>query len=362
MDTRPRIRTKHPGIAYRERADGSRQYMFWYTDSAGKPHWKNVDGGEREAKQARARVVDKMARGEKIIPNRVLFADFARKWLKQQTNLKPKTLETYEWAIEKHLVPKIGERRKLSQIDVNVVAQFIKDMQGKKAWTIRACLTPLSGIMRSAVRSGLTPVNPVTQLERSERPQGDQARMNILDTDEIKLLLNAATETYKGLLATAIFTGLRIGELLALKWEDLGWEDGVIHVHDSKTRAGVREVVLMPALQQILATHSLAHEGSVYVFETWQGQQMKRRTVARRALEDTLTRAKIEKRIRFHDLRHTFASILISQGHDWAYISEQMGHSSIATTLRIYGHLMDRHKKREEAREKMEAAYGEVLG
>jgi integrase len=162
-------------------------------------------------------------------------------------------------------------------------------------------------------------------------------------------------------IASSSCLGLRISEILSLTWDDIDWDEGVIRVRKSKTRAGVREVVLLPTLQQILAKHSLEHEGSTFVFETHDGRQMKPRTVLRRAVEDTLRRSGIQKKLRFHDLRHTHAAILIDQGHPDSFICEQMGHANISTTHKVYGHLIDRAQKREEARLKLEAAFGEML-
>ena len=98
------------------------------------------------------------------------------------------------------------------------------------------------------------------------------------------------------------------------------------------------------------------------MFATAKGNKIHPSSLRRDALRPALERAGITKRIRFHDLRHTFASILIHHGHDKAYVAEQMGHSSPNVTERIYGHLFDREKKREEARAKMEAEFGQVLG
>ena len=92
MSARPRIKTKHPGVAYRERPDGSRQYMIWFTGTDGKPHWQNTVGGEGDAKRARAKIINDMAQGKKVAPSRTLFADFARDWLEEQTNLSPKSV------------------------------------------------------------------------------------------------------------------------------------------------------------------------------------------------------------------------------------------------------------------------------
>lgn len=359
-DGRPRIRTRHPGVYYRLRADGTRQHIYEYTDSEGKQRFKNFPGGERETAKERAKVIGRLAKGEKIAPSRVTFADFARSWLKEQHNLSPKSVETYRNAIEVHLIPRLGTRTRLSEVDVDMVARMIQSMQkdGKKAWTIRTTLTPLSRIMASASRRGLAPTNPVAQLERSERPQGDQARMNILDSDEIRLLLSKAGR-WRTLIATAIFTGLRVSELLALEWGDIDWAEGVIHVRGTKSRAAQREVTLMPALQQILASHWESTEG--LVFTNSRGGPLLRDVVRKDGLYPALIRAGIVKHVRFHDLRHTFASILISQGCDAAYVAEQMGHASIATTLKTYAKLFDGKKKRETARERMQAQFGEVL-
>jgi integrase len=139
------------------------------------------------------------------------------------------------------------------------------------------------------------------------------------------------------------------------------WAEGIIHVRDAKTKAGVREVVLMPALQQILADHSLKNDTTL-VFETKRGKRIEHSSVRRDALYPALKKAGVTKRIRFHDLRHTYASILIDQGHPETFICEQMGHANPAITRRIYGHLFDRDKRREDARSKLEAAFGQVLG
>ena len=361
MTDRRRVKTRYPGVYYRLAVDGrTRLYEIAYRGTDGRQRFERVEGGERDAVEVRNRILDRMAHGHTVAPTKVTLGEFAPAWLEEQSQLKPKTISSYRWAIDKVLVPRLGTKR-LVDINVNHVAGLIADLQkeGKKAWTIRGVLTPLSRIMATAVRRGLAPANPVAQLEKHELPKGDQARMEILDSDGIGRLLGVATATYKPLLATAVFTGMRIGELLALRWDDVDWDEGVIHVRDSKTRAGVREVVLMPALQQLLAKHSLEHEGSTYVFETRDGEHMKQRTVLR-ALAATLKRAKLPH-MRFHDLRHTYASILIDQGHPETFICEQLGHANASITRSVYGHLFDRKKRREEARNRLEAAFGEVL-
>lgn len=351
MVDRPRIKTKYPGVAYREKADGTKQYCVWFKGTDGRPRWQNTVGGERDAVRERARIINDIARGKKVAPTKILFSTFAHEWLEERT-LAPKTIEAYRSQIDTHLIPRLGRYTKLSEVDVNLVASMIAGMkkEGYKAWSIRAALTPLSGIMNTAVRRGLAPANPKAQLERSEMPQGDAARMNILDTDEIHLVLAKANEKHRLLLKTSVFTGLRISEVLALRWEDIDWAEGVIHVRGTKTRAARRDVFLVDFLKQELAAKSLESQDEL-VFHS-------KPTTVRAALRSALKKAGVQKHVRLHDLRHTFASILIHQGHPETFIADQMGHSSAAFTKQTYGHLFDGKKQRERAQEMMQEAFG----
>lgn len=362
MSDRKRIKTAHPGVMYRERPDGSRQYLIWYQGTDGRGRFENVPGGERDAVKARARIVDRINHGHKVAPTRIKMDAYSRTWL-EGLDHKPQTIRTYGWAIEKHIIPQLG-RYRVSEMDVHRVARFISQMkkEGYKAWTINNALTPLRLILKRAMRDGFIPVDPFPLLERSERPKGDQKEMSILDTDEIQTFLGAATDWYRPLLSTAIFTGMRRGELLNLKWEDVDLDAGIIKVQDSKTRAGIREVILFPALEKILRRHKLAqHQGAVYVFETHERRQMRGDVVLKSAMKATLKRSGIKKEMRFHDLRHTYASILIHQGQTDQFICEQIGHSSSAVTRRVYGHLFDREARREDARARLEAEFGGIL-
>ena len=122
-------------------------------------------------------------------------------------------------------------------------------------------------------------------------------------------------------------------------------------------------LVLMPALSRVLRRHKIASQFSQdgdYVFATETGKPAHRRTVVRNGLEASLRRAKIDH-LRFHDLRHTFASILIAQGLDVVFVSDQLGHSDPAVTLRVYAKMFDPKDRRQEARERLEAAFGGIV-
>ena len=198
----------------------------------------------------------------------------------------------------------------------------------------------------------------------------------MLDRDEIGRLLSAATPAYRTLLATAVFTGLRQGELLGLTWADIDFEDSLVRVSKQLDRSGervapktlqaVREVTLMPALGRVIREHKLRSpfaRPEDPVFASQAGTPLYWRNVSVCGLAGAFERARIEPpRPRFHDLRHTFASLLVSEGLNVVYVSRQLGHASPDITLRVYAHLFDRAEHAQRARDALEAGFGEILG
>lgn len=350
-----RVSTKYPGVYYRERGKG-RVYEIAYTDSLGKRRFKAVPGGIRDAQRELAQIKERMHRGEKVAPSRLTVKDVLDEYLRTQcTHLRASTLRDYGYKVDHWIVPAIGHLR-VSAVDKLVVQQFIADMQAKglKAWTVRGCLTPLSGMFQFALDKGWAASNPVRQVPSKKMPQSDQGEMRILSSEEIAAVRRHATDTYRLLFEVAIFTGLRLGEILSLRWEHVDFANRRLRVLESKTKAGLRHVAVPAFLEQSLATASLDRPTG-FVFVTRDGNQMKHRRV-NRALEETLRRARVPH-CRFHDLRHTFASILIGEGLDVTYVSKQMGHASPQITLRIYADLFDPERREEAARMALEARF-----
>jgi integrase len=143
---------------------------------------------------------------------------------------------------------------------------------------------------------------------------------------------------------------MRLGELLALQWDDINWKAGTIRVRRSlyngqfvepKTSRSVRMIGMSNRLAATLLEHKLAAPYSPFdlVFATPEGTPMDPANLRHRVFSDTFKRSKL-RRFRIHDLRHTFASLLINQGENLKYVQAQLGHSSITTTVDRYGHLM----------------------
>src|SRR5205814_5241611 len=133
--------------------------------------------------------------------------------------VRPRTHELYVWALERHLIPCFGPRR-LAQISCEDIAALIAEMrrQGLKGWTITSALRPLSIILAQAARKGRIPVNPMSQLERGERPShNDQRAKRILSLQEMQALIaHADSQQYRCLIELLLTSGVRIGEALGL--------------------------------------------------------------------------------------------------------------------------------------------------
>ena len=206
------------GIAYRERSFG-RRYEFCYRDSEGRWRWQTVSSGLKEARLARAEMLARLGKGERVAPSRLRFGEFADGRLAGRGDLRPTTWERYEQLLRIHLKPTLGERR-LSHLDEDDVVRLMAVMRagGSSEGTVRKAVSLLQVILNRAVRRGAIAQNPVRRLERGERPVPQRREMRVLTREEIERLLTHTPDYYRILIATALFTGLRIGELLGLLW------------------------------------------------------------------------------------------------------------------------------------------------
>lgn len=363
-----RHKTRFPGIYYRIATAGDRRYIIWYRDSAGKARFRTLPKGstERDAVQLRAQLTWKVASGEVVAPSKTTVAEWATRWLEEvEPRLRPKTIDGYRDSVENHIIPRLG-RIKLHQLSVDDVARMISELQaeGKKANSIRNYLTPLSRMMAVATRRGLCNHNPVRGLDREDLPKADQKKMRILNEKEIeKLLFAASSDRWRSLFATLVFTGLRIGEALALTWEDVDFEAGLLRVGDSKTEAGIREVVVPRFVDRRLRRLRWENTGLGtaevdFVFRTKSGSPLSKRNTLR-ALTSTAEKAGIPH-VTQHELRHTYASILIGRGFDATLVADQLGHKDPAITLRTYAKLFNPVERRAALRMELDQAFGEA--
>ena len=302
-----------------------------------------------------------------------------------------RTLERYRSALELHVIPTLGERP-IQKITADQVAALIASRRaaGRQKsplapWTVRGIVTPMRRVFALAARRGYIAENPVLRLHADELPRGGaQSDPRTLSAPEVLRLLACSPERYRPLLAIAVYTGMRIQEILGLVWDDIDFREGVIRVRaqlsrgtrsrparrvDLKTRAGRRDVALARELESYLRQHLQATElatglphADAYVFTTATGRPLNRNNVAKRGLDKAANTAGLNDdgapKLGFHDLRHTFASHLIRAGVDPVRASRQLGHARPSITLDIYAHEFDRARGLDDVRDSIDAAFG----
>lgn len=360
--SRTRFKTQYPGVWYRlvnpERPDGPRRYIVLYSDANGEQHTETLPVGStlEDARLKRGKLVE---RRRHFMPTRKSITELLDEYLDdRRSSLKPKTLELYEWGsdlVKDH----IGER-KVRDLTPNDCARMISGMQkdGLSKASVTKALTPLKGALRVALREGWIQSDPLALLLPHERATGEARVKRVLSSEEIpKLLKAASSDRWRTLFATMIFTGLRIGEALALTWEDV---NGSIRVTSGKTKAAEREIMLIHSVDMMMKKHRLAQPpGTKYIFANREGRPVARRE-ALRALRAAEKRAGLPD-YTLHELRHTFASILIAQGEPVTLIAHQLGHKDPSITLGTYAHLFDEQENVQLAKERLQAAFGGAI-
>jgi integrase len=309
-----------------------------------------------EAKAWRADALGELRRGSLRAPSATTLAEVADAWLagagdgsirnRSGDVYKPSAVRGYEQALRLRVVPKLG-KSKLADIQRGQLQGLVDELlrAGHQPSTIRNTLLPVRAIFRRAVARGEIALNPTTGLEL---PAVRGTRDRIAGPEEAAALL-AALPRDRAIWATAMYAGLRHGELRALRVEDIDLAAGLIRVERSwdpkvgpvapKSRAGRRVVPIAAALRAVLAEHLLALEWN-------KGLAFGRAADVPLNSEPVNTRAyKVWKkagldRITLHECRHTFASLMIAAGVNAKALSTYMGHSSVTITFDRYGHLM----------------------
>lgn len=304
------------------------------------------------------------------------FHEFASMWWREKKlTLRPNTIKAYENELSVHLLPFWAGHR-LSQITIAEVDRYRDHKVREGALgpeTINKTLTRLGQVLDVAEERGLVVRNPMRVNARNRKLKVDSKRPVHLDSAEhITALLRAAaalddepdarTSGRRALVATLVFAGLRVGEACALRWRDVNLAAGRIEVGSAKTRAGQREITLLPVLRDELIAYKLSREttgSDDLVFSTRSGRARDRQNVRSKVLRPVIVRADeileaadltpLPRGVTPHKLRHTYASILAALNEPMPNVTHMLGHTTPGFTLSVYTHMMRRGEEELEA-------------
>lgn len=315
------------------------------------------------------------AEAEKNMP--ITFGEYAKDWMDGHvsTNLKPSSKRGYESLLDNLILPALKDRP-LAAITREEVKELCfsllqegrirpKATADKKvkdatlsARTVVYVVRTISAIYNHAIEDGIVAANPALRPGRFIKTGSRREKVDILSPEEGDLLLQAAEKYFSRpypLLLCAMRTGMRQGELLALEWGDIDWNGNFIEVRRAvwqgitgTPKSGkTRRVDMSDRLKAVLQQHharmkaealKAGHSVPELAFTSEAGTPYDGTNVLK-SFRAALRKAKLRK-IRFHDLRHSYASWLIANKESLAYVRDQLGHSSIQITVDLYGHLV----------------------
>ncbi len=295
----------------------------------------------------------------------ITVGEYLDRWLVEcaKGTVRESTFERYEYAIRPHIKPALG-RAKLKSLTPAHVRGFYREKldAGLASATVHKMHIVLHKALDQAVADGLIPRNVTDAIKV---PRVDREEINPLTGEEANHLIEAArSDRLEALYVLAIHTGLRQGELLALKWEDLDLEAGTLRVRRTLTYAGGKHSLAEPKTKKSrrtvrLTTGAVAalrdhlerqmgemeRLGSLYkrggfVFANKTGGTINPSNLRNRSFARLLKCAGLPQTTRFHDLRHTCATLLLSRNVNPKIVSEMLGHANIAITLDTYSHVL----------------------
>jgi integrase len=334
-------------------------------------HWRSVKGPKRKAQELLVQLLHQRDTGIDVPPGKITVGEFLIQWLHDyvQPSKAPKTYRDYADVVQRHLIPSLGSLPLAKLRPQHIQSFYSKALRegrldghgGLSARTVLRFHHILHGALRQAVEWQQLASNPA---DAAKSPRPVHSEIGALQPSDARRLVEVADGTQYGpLVHLAVNTGMRVGELLGLRWRDVDLQAGALHVQQTcqwlsgqgfvfrqpKTARSRREVALSPETTRRLRQHRQRQleerlaAGPLYqdhdlVFPTALGTPIEPANL-RRAWLRIIQDAELG-RLRFHDLRHTHATLLLQQGVHPKIVSERLGHASIAITLDTYSHVM----------------------
>ena len=329
--------------------------------------WHTVKGTKRQAEKRLVELIHQVDTGDYVKPGNLTVGAFLVQWLRDyaSTNVRPRTIEGYRDIVNGHLIPGLGKIHLLQLKGAHIQGYYARALEcgrkdGKGGLSPRSVLhhhRVLREALGHAVKWQLVPRNITDTIDP---PRPEKLEITTLDNAGLLALLEKARGSiYFPVLHLVAYTGLRRSEALALKWQDVDLNLATLSVvrsvhqirgvgmafNQPKTARSRRQVALSPAAVLALRDHweqqqaligELGGVTSDLVFRRIDGSPLRPDAV-------TLACAKFVREaglphLRFHDLRHTHATLMMEQGINPKVVSERLGHASVGITLDLYSH------------------------
>lgn len=369
---------------------GNNKYRLRYSqgfDNNGKRRYisETVSAtSRREAEKKMAELISRVEGGCTYSASKTTLNEFSKKWLETyvKPNLSPTTYQSYSEKLDKHILPYLGSKRldKIKPLDIDNLYNFLltKQTNRKDEFGNFKTLSPtsvhrvheiLSKMFNDANRWDLVPYNPCTKVIQ---PKYRRTKMSCYDEETSKRLINTLLQKapikYKCFVILAILTGFRRGEIVGLHWDDIDFKNKTIAVNrsayylsgqgtnekDPKSETSNRTitvpVICFELLKQWRAEQAKTRlalgndwQGAKNIFTTYDGKIMNPSTGPKWFSE--FLRKNNFRHIRFHDLRHTFATLLVGHKIDIKTVSSTLGHAQASTTMNYYVHNLESASK-----------------
>ena len=326
----------------------------------------NVKGTKAQAQQKLRELLTSLDRGIPVSTQKITFGEWLSKWMAEYVvpNKRQKTIERYEGLIQRHITPDLGriELTKLTPSEIRALEAKLTAL-GMAPKGVELVHTVISGAYRYALQEDVAWRNPAKAVTPPKVVRKEVKPPEIARVKEILRLAEEEGHPLYPCLYLMAYTGLRRGEALGLRHQDLNLETGLISVVQTVGRSLHKGVIIEPTKTAYSRRSVDLDDGTVSVLRAHLGEQLLHRMELEGAYEDyglvfpdplgkplnpmALTRAfqAYAKRLGMkgakpHDLRHFHASVMLQNGQSLLLVSKRLGHASIATTGDIYGHLL----------------------
>ena len=352
------------GVKVRQKVKGRSQSWWVFVSHSGKRTSRKV-GSKKAAQEVASKIEAKLQLGEfgfeekKPVPT---FKEYSKKWIEGyvKTNLRESTFDEYEGILKNHILP-VFKGKKIDEISRGDIREFLlkKYANGLSKSRVSLIKDVLSGVLGDALDSELITTNPTTGIMKKLFPKNGKKKTvsenEFFNQEELDLFLNTCEShfpEYHPFFFMAARTGMRLGELLALRWDDIDFNSSYIWVKRSYRRGrytkpkngNERKTDMSNQLAETLQAYLTRQKRKVLMQGTGElpelvfhrNERVLEQNYIRRVYTRILKKAKL-RYIKFHSLRHTFCAHLLSAGISPYYVSQQAGHSSINITCDIYG-------------------------